>query len=221
MTEDKRNLLFFPLGTFGRDMVYALVTNFLLTFILFTRNLDASQLAAVTAIMIGARVFDALNDPVMGNIIEKTRTRWGKFKPYLLSGILLTSLVIGLMFNVPLEGWAFVIFFGVIYFSYSIAYTMHDISYWGMIPALSRDAGMRNRLTSRTTLIAGIGGTLANILIPMLTTGAFAIGGSAKKAYGRIAMIIAIIAPLLPIKPAMNLKMMRKRLTTAPMTVTR
>ena len=196
MTEDKRNLLFFPLGTFGRDMVYALVTNFLLTFILFTRNLDASQLAAVTAIMIGARVFDALNDPVMGNIIEKTRTRWGKFKPYLLSGILLTSLVIFLMFNVPLEGWAFVIFFGVIYFSYSIAYTMHDISYWGMIPALSRDAGMRNRLTSRTTLIAGIGGTLANILIPMLTTGAFAIGGSAKTAYGRIALIIAIIAPL-------------------------
>ena len=196
MTEDKRNLLFFPPGTFGRDMVYALVTNFLLTFILFTRNLDASQLAAVTAIMIGARVFDALNDPVMGNIIEKTRTRWGKFKPYLLSGILLTSLVIFLMFNVPLEGWAFVVFFGVIYFSYSIAYTMHDISYWGMIPALSRDAGMRNRLTSRTTLIAGIGGTLANILIPMLTTGAFAIGGSAKTAYGRIAMIIKTAPPV-------------------------
>ena len=126
-------------------MVYALVTNFLLTFILFTQNLNASQLAAVTAIMIGARVFDALNDPVMGNIIEKTRTGWGKFKPYLLSGILLTSLVIFLMFNVPLEGWAFVIFFGVIYFSYSIAYTMHDISYWGMIPALSSDRILRHR----------------------------------------------------------------------------
>ena len=172
---DRRNLLFFPLGTFGRDMVYALVTNFLLTYILFTQNLSAAQLAAVTAIMIAARIFDALNDPVMGNIIERTRTRWGKFKPWLLAGGASTFVVVSAMFNVQLEGWAFVTFFGLVYFCYSIAYTMHDISYWGMIPALSRDAGMRDRLTSRTTLVAGIGGTLANILIPILTAGQFAL----------------------------------------------
>ena len=77
----KKNLIMFPLGTVGRDMVYNLVTNFLLTFILFTRGLTAAQLGAVTAIMVGARVFDALNDPIMGNIIERTRTKWGKFKP--------------------------------------------------------------------------------------------------------------------------------------------
>ncbi len=193
---DRRNLLFFPLGTFGRDMVYALVTNFLLTYILFTQNLSAAQLAAVTAVMIAARIFDALNDPVMGNIIERTRTRWGKFKPWLLAGGASTFVVVSAMFNVQLEGWAFVTFFGLVYFCYSIAYTMHDISYWGMIPALSRDAGMRDRLTSRTTLVAGIGGTLANILIPILTAGQFALGGSARTAYGRIALIVAILAPL-------------------------
>ncbi len=193
---DRKNLIYFPLGTFGRDMVYALVTNFLLTFILFTQSLDASQLTAITAIMIGARIFDALNDPVMGNIIERTRSRWGKFKPYLISGILLTSLVVYLMFNTGLEGWPFVVFFGIIYFSYSIAYTMHDISYWGMIPALSRDQELRNKFTSRTTLVAGIGGTLANILIPMLTAGAFAIGGSSRIAFGRIALAVGIIAPV-------------------------
>lgn len=191
----KRNLIYFPLGSVGRDMVYALVTNFLLTFILFTRSLTASQLAAVTGIMIAARIFDALNDPIMGNIIERTRSKYGKFKPWLTVGIILTSIVVYLAFNTDLEGWSFVVFFGVIYFTYSIAYTMHDIAYWGMIPALSKDGNARNQFTSRATLFAGIGSTLATILIPLLTTGSLAIGGSARTAYGRVALVIAVLAP--------------------------
>ena len=95
----KKNLLMYPLGTVGRDMVYCLVTNFLLTYILFTKGLTSAQLGAVTAIMVAARVFDALNDPVMGNIIENTRSRWGKFKPWLLVGMLLTSAVVYMVFS--------------------------------------------------------------------------------------------------------------------------
>lgn len=90
----KKNLIMFPLGTIGRDMVYNLVTSYLLTYVLFTRALTAAQLAAISAIMVGARVFDALNDPIMGNIIERTRTRWGKFKPWLVIGIVTTSVVV-------------------------------------------------------------------------------------------------------------------------------
>ncbi len=192
----KRNLWFYPLGTVGRDMMYNLFTNFILLFILYTKGLTDAQLGVVTAIMVGARVFDALNDPIMGNIIERTRTKWGKFKPWLVAGILSTSVVIYLAFNTDLTGWNFVIFFGVIYFMYSITYTMNDISYWGMIPALSTDGATRDLFTSRTTLFAGIGGTLAGLLIPIFTTGENAIGGSANIAYGRIALVIAVLAPL-------------------------
>ena len=191
----RKNLIMFPLGTVGRDMVYALVTNFLLTFVLFTRSLTAAQLSAITAIMVGARIFDALNDPIMGNIIERTRSRWGKFKPWILIGMFSTSAVIYAAFNTKLQGWSFVWFFGVIYFLYSITYTMGDISYWGMIPALSSDGDARNTFTARTTLFAGIGGTAAGIFIPMFTTGANAIGGSTSIAYGRIALLIAILCP--------------------------
>lgn len=191
----KRNLIFFPLGTVGRDMVYNLVTNFLYTFVLFTHELTPAQLSAIAGIMVAARIFDALNDPIMGNIIERTRSRWGKFKPWLVIGILTTSVVIYLAFNVQLQGWSFVWFFGLVYFLYSITYTMHDISYWGMIPALSSYADMRNKFTSRATLFAGIGGTTASILIPLLTTGSNAIGGNAVTAYGRIALAIALLAP--------------------------
>ena len=193
---DKRNLIFYPFGTVGRDMMYSLFTNFILLYIMYTRNLTNAQLGAVTAIMVGARIFDALNDPIMGNIIERTRTKWGKFKPWLLIGVLSTCVVVYLAFNSNLEGWNFIIFFGVIYFMYSITYTMHDISYWGMVPALGSDGDQRNKFTARATLFAGIGGTLASVLIPVLTTGEFALGGNAKTAYGRIALIICILTPL-------------------------
>ena len=192
----RRNLWMFPLGTLGRDMLYCLFTNFLLTYVMFTRSLTAAQLSAITAIMVAARVFDALNDPVMGNIIERTRSRFGKFKPWLVIGIVCSSVVVYLAFNSDLQGWSFIVFFGCIYFLYSLAYTMHDISYWGMVAALSSDADARNQFTSRATLFAGIGGTLASMLIPMFTTGEMAIGGSATVAYGRIALLICILAPL-------------------------
>ena len=195
MNQHKKNLIYYPLGTVGRDMVYALFTNYIMLFILYTRSLTAAQLGAVTAIMVAARIFDALNDPIMGNIIERTRSRWGKFKPWMLIGVISTSVVVYLVFNTDLTGWNFIIFFGVIYFMYSITYTMHDISYWGMIPALTQDGDERNSLTARATLFAGIGGTLASILIPLLTAGEFALGGNAKTAYGRIALVICILAP--------------------------
>ena len=199
MAQDKRvrkNLIMYPLGTVGRDMVYALFANFLLTFVLITKNLTPAQLATITGIMVAARVFDALNDPIMGNIIEKTRTKWGKFKPWLLIGGITSSLVVIAAFNNKgINGWSFVVYFGVIYFLYSITYTMNDISYWGMVPALSSDADMRNQFTSRATLFAGIGGTLASVLIPMLTTGGMALGGNAVTAYGLVAIVICILSP--------------------------
>ena len=196
LKQRKKNLIMFPLGTVGRDMMYYLFTSCIITFVLFTRSLTNAQFGAITAIVVAARIFDALNDPVMGNIIERTRTKWGKFKPWLVIGMLSTCVVVYLAFNTDLQGWNFVWFFGIIYFMYSITYTMHDISYWGMVPALSTDPNARNQFASRATLFAGIGGTLASVLIPMFTVGDMALGGSTTVAYGRIALIVCIIAPL-------------------------
>ncbi len=195
-TQDKKNLIYYPLGTVGRDMVYALVSGYLLTYILFTRELTAGQLWAVTAIMVFARIFDALNDPIMGNIIESTRGKWGKFKPWLLAGCLSTGGVIIVTFNSRLQGWPFIVLFGCMYILYSITYTMSDISYWGMVPALSSDADMRNNLTSRATLFAGVGATAVGVLLPVFTAGKYTIGGNAQTAYGVVAVIIAVLTPL-------------------------
>ena len=212
----KRNLWCFPLGTVGRDMVYVLITNFLLTYIMYTRQLDNAQLAAITAIMVAARIFDALNDPIMGNIIERTRTKWGKFKPWLLAGALTTSLVIIFLFNNKLQGWPFIWAFGISYFLFSITYTMNDISYWGMIPALGKDANARNQFTSRATLFAGIGNTLASVAIPMFTVGAMTLGGNTRTAYGIIAIVIGILAPLFLLLTLFGVRENRDDMKTKP-----
>ncbi|MBQ7063826.1 MAG: MFS transporter [Firmicutes bacterium] len=192
----RRNLWTYPVGTVGRDAIYQLFNSFILIYVIFTRNLTDAQLGVITAIMVAARIFDALNDPIMGNIIERTRTKWGKFKPWLAIGVVSTSLVVIYIFNTKLQGWAFIVAFGIVYFLYSITYTMHDISYWGMAPSLGHDANSRNQFTSRATLFAGIGNVLATVAIPMLTTGSNAIGGNAATAYGTIALIFGIAAPL-------------------------
>ncbi|WP_026652271.1 MFS transporter [Butyrivibrio proteoclasticus] len=213
---DRRNIWCFPLGTVGRDMVYVIVSNFLLTYIMFTRELTNGQLGAITAIMVAARIFDALNDPIMGNIIECTRTKWGKFKPWLVAGAISTSLVIAFLFNTKLQGWAFITAFGIAYFAFSITYTMNDISYWGMIPALSRDSGARDAITSRATLFAGIGNGLASVVIPVFTTGAMAIGGNTQSSYGIMAIIIGILSPLFLLFTVLFVKENRDDMKTKP-----
>ena len=90
--------------------------------------------------MVAARVFDAFNDPIMGNVVEATRTRWGKFKPWIAIGGVLSVIVFITSFSTTLQGWAYVAAFGLLYFAYSVVFTMNDIAYWGMVPALARRA---------------------------------------------------------------------------------
>lgn len=190
----KRNFWCFAFGAWGRDFLYNFFTSFLLSFILFTKHLTTSQFAAVTAIIIVARVFDAFNDPIMGGIIELTKTRWGKFRPYILVGAVTTAIVIVLLFSIPLDGWAFIGLLAVMYLMFSITFTMNDIAYWGMLPALARDLNQRNSLMSATSIIGGVGSGLCAFLVPMLTVErSDLLGGTASSAYMYIAMIAGLV----------------------------
>jgi len=190
-----RNLLMFSLGTFGRDFVYCLFAANLINFILYTKQLTEVQFGAVTAIIIGARLFDAFNDPIMGGIVENTRTKWGKFKPWQLIGSITTGIVIIALFTNDYQGSSFVWFLGIIYFLFSITFTMNDISYWGMLPSLSSNEHDRSKLTAVAQIVAGAGGALAGVAIPAFTIGNFAIGGNAITGY----KVISIVAVLLMI----------------------
>lgn len=188
-----RNLLMYSLGTFGRDFLYVLFSTQLLNYILFTKQISKAEFGYITLIIILARIFDALNDPIMGVIVDNTRSRWGKFKPWQFVGALLTGIVVIVLFTTNLQGSAFVGLLGGMYFMFSITFTMNDISYWGMMPSLTSDEHERSKLMSAAQLVASAGGGLAGFLIPVLTIGAFAIKGSAIAGYKVIAYMAAIL----------------------------
>lgn len=185
-----RNLILFPLGCVGRDFLYNLFNGYLLTYILFTKTLTDAQFASVSIIIICARIFDAFNDPVMGGIVENTRTKWGKFKPWILIGAVTSAIVVAVVFSVNLSGWAFIGFLAFIYFMFSITFTMNDIPYWGMLPSLSKNENDRSKLTSFTQLCASAGSAIVSVVVPAFTAGQWTIGGSASTAY----MVFGILA---------------------------
>ncbi|MBE6819122.1 MAG: hypothetical protein E7517_08215 [Ruminococcaceae bacterium] len=186
----KRNLITFAIGTVGRDAACAgLFMGNILNYVYFTKKLDASQFAVLTFLMAAAKIFDAFNDPVMGNIIDGTKSRFGKFKPWIAIGMFTSGIVVLLSFWNNLQGWAYVTFFGCMYFAFSITFTMNDIAYWGMIPSLARNSTDRDKLTSLTVFCATLGGGICGIILPILTTGDLALGGSAVKAYSYMAII--------------------------------
>lgn len=190
----KRNLVTFSMGTIGRDAACAgLFMGNILNYIYFTKRLTGQQFAVLTFIMAAAKIFDALNDPIMGNIVDATHSRWGKFKPWITIGMVGTAIVVLASFSNTLQGWPYVIFFGCMYFAFSIVFTMNDISYWGMIPSLARQSDDRNRLTAMTALCANIGGGVCGMLLPVLTTGDLAIKGSAVSAYRMTSGIFVLL----------------------------
>lgn len=187
----RRTLFTYSLGGIGRDMAYSLYSTYLLSFILYTKNLSDGQFAAISVIMIICRIWDAVNDPMMGGIIENTHTKMGKFKPWILIGVLSNSVILVTLFSARLQGWGFVVFFVFMYLLWDITFTMNDIGYWSMLPSLTTDTKDRNLLTSLANLFAGLGSILSLAFIPLLTVGSMAIGGSTVTAYSAVAVIIS------------------------------
>lgn len=154
----KRNRFTFGLGTVGRDMVYSMVSMYLMFYLTDVLKVTTTQLWWITGIFLVCRVYDALNDPIMGVIVDNTHTRWGRFKPWILFGMIVGGgLTILLYTDFHLHGAAYVILFGFIYVNWGMAFTTNDISYWSMLPALSSDQKEREKIGSFARICANVG----------------------------------------------------------------
>lgn len=154
----KRNRYAFGLGTIGRDMLYTMVSMFIMVY--FTEYLHVSKTVVwwITGFMVAFRVFDALNDPIMGTIVDNTRTKWGKFKPWIVFGAVTSGILTILMFtDFGLRGASLVALFAVLYFLWGICFTTNDIAYWSMMPALSADQKEREKIGAVARICANIG----------------------------------------------------------------
>ena len=181
----------YGIGCIGRDATYTLVSNFIMTYLTLAVGLSTGQLFAVGIIMIAARVWDAINDPMMGTIIDNTQTRWGKFKPYIIAGALLNSFFTVMLFSNPAKSETmFVVIFAITYILWGMSYTMNDISYWSMLPSLSVNQKERERVSSLARIGANIGLFTVTALVPAFTSGGM---GSMYRPIA-IAVVIVFIA---------------------------
>ncbi len=156
----------YGLGAVGKDMVYMLSASYVLY---YYQDILGVNAIAMGIILMAARVFDAFNDPIMGVLVAKTRTRWGKFRPWLLVGTALNAVVLFLMFTAPpaLNGSGLVAYAAVIYILWGVTYTMMDIPYWSMIPAFTEGGKEREGLTTLARSCAGVGSAVITIVTMM------------------------------------------------------
>ena len=166
-----KSKLSYALGAVGKDMVYMLSASYVLYYF---QDLLGVNAIAMGVILLVARVFDAFNDPIMGVVVAKTKTRWGKFRPWLMIGTLTNAVILYLMFAAPpaMDAKGLVAYAAVFYILWGVTYTMMDIPYWSMIPAFTEGGKERENLTTIARTAAGVGAAIITIvtmkLVPML-----------------------------------------------------
>ncbi len=187
----KRNKFCFGIGTLGRDAVYTLISMYLITYLTEVVGLSNSQLAVIGTIMVICRIFDAFNDPIMGTIVDNTSTKWGKFKPWIVFGVITSGILTVLLFtDLGLTGGAYVAFFGVVYLLWGMAFTTNDISYWSLMPAISKDQKVREGVGAIARICANVG-MFAVVIIYTMVPDLFGMG--AKKSYFLFAVIVVAL----------------------------
>ena len=179
----------FGLGAIGKDMVYGLSATFVMY---YYQDLLGIKPSFVGLILMVARVFDAINDPFMGIVVAKTKTKWGRFRPWLLSGTVLNAFVLYALFAAPgASGNGLMVYFGVIYILWGMTYTIMDIPYWSMIPAVTDTPKDRENLSVIGRTCAGVGAAIINIGT-LKAVNAFG-GGNEISGFKMVALIVGIV----------------------------
>ncbi|MCL2175880.1 MAG: glycoside-pentoside-hexuronide (GPH):cation symporter [Treponema sp.] len=175
-------------------MVYAIVSMFLIFYLTDILDLPREIMWWITAIIFAARIFDAFTDPLMGFIVDNTRTRWGKFKPWLTIGAITSPIFTVLLFSdFGFQGTAYIVSFGIIYFMWGISYTTHDISFWSMLPVLSVDQKEREKIGALARICANIGLFFVVVGIVPITKMLGERFGSAQSGYFVFSIMITVL----------------------------
>lgn len=157
----------FTIGAFGRSGIYTLMSMFTLVFFQNGAGLTLKQ--GTTIILIG-RIFDALNDPLMGMIVDRTKSKWGKMRPYLLFAPVPIAICTILLFSAPFEHGSSAAFVWalVTYILWGVAFTVQDVPFWGLSSVITPLESERTSFISTARLGSTFGGILPALLVPML-----------------------------------------------------
>jgi len=188
------NRFTFGLGTIGRDMVFTIISTFLIFYLTDILNLPNDVLWWLTSIILFARVFDALNDPIMGLIVDNTHTKYGKFKPWIAFGALVSGIFTILIFtDFGLSHGAYIATFAVFYLFWGMSFTSNDIPYWSMLPSLSMDQKEREKIGAIARICGNLGMFSVVVGIVPITNMLGESLGSMQRGYFAFAVIIVAI----------------------------
>ncbi|MBO4381118.1 MAG: MFS transporter [Clostridia bacterium] len=157
----------FSLAGFGQNLICTVIGSYLTVFMTDAIGFNA---LAVAFLMLFARIFDAANDPIMGSIVDRTRTKWGKCRPYLAwMPIPIAIMTIVCFLPVYPNNWGGFAAVSVIYVLWSVVYTIADVPYWGLSTAMSNDTYRRGNLLTIARLFCTAGAGIVTVFTPIIT----------------------------------------------------
>lgn len=152
-------------GTIGKGLSYALASTFLSVYFLNVLHINAGFLAVLFFL---AKIWDGVNDILMGTIIDNTKSKFGKFRPWIALGAVSNAVVTMLLFYYPgFDGIGLYIYVTVLYVLWDMTYTMIDVGYWAMIPAMTLDSKERDQV-SLIPRVFGSAAGLAGAFMPQI-----------------------------------------------------
>ena len=163
-----KSKLGYGVGAIGLDLSYGLFYSFLAKYFTDTLDLNYWFLLLLTPV---ARIWDGINDPMMGTIVDNTRTKMGKYRPWILIGSCCNAVVLSLLFTNPglaTDGLGIHIYVAIFYVLWGMTNTMADIPYWSMVPSFTSDPKERNIIATIARTFSGLGQGIISILTPVM-----------------------------------------------------
>ena len=190
-----REKIGYGVGAIGLDLSYGMFYSFLSYYLSSVLGLKEAFLLILTPL---ARIWDGINDPMMGTIVDNTRLKKGKYRPWILIGAISNAVVLFLLFTkFGMSGTKLYIYIGIMYILWGMTNTMADIPYWSMVPSFTTDPNDRNMVSTVARTFSGLGQgivTVASpIILPLLSTGITTDKGYSATGFSRWAGILALL----------------------------
>lgn len=168
-------------GNLGQSAFYNAMSTYFIVYVtgcLFSgvdKALAAKLIGVITSLVVIIRIAEIFIDPLLGNLIDNTNTKWGRFRPWqffggLISAVLLAVIFSGMFGLVNVNTTLFIVLFVITFVVLDVFYSLRDISYWGMIPALSSDSHERSTYTALGSFTGSIGyNGITVVVIPIVS----------------------------------------------------
>ena len=162
-----KSKLGYGVGAIGLDLSYGMFYSFLAQYLTNVLKLKPGFLLVLTPI---ARIWDGINDPMMGTIVDNTNTRMGKYRPWILRGSILNAIVLIFLFSNPfkLSGVALCVYIAIMYVAWGMTNTLADIPYWSMVPSFTSDPNERSLISTLARTFSGLGQGIVSLGAPIL-----------------------------------------------------